>query len=106
MPKKRKTPTKKSIYYIDIERDEKRNFVFSDVLEGKISKKLFDKYFPNENRVITLNQLPVDSKMTAISPKKECAEAFHIGLMISDKLSNVWDEMYNNYIENKLYNNI
>ena len=99
----KKKTIKNDVYCIDIERDKKRQFIFSDVIESKITQKAFNKYFTDEDNIITINRLPTKSKIVVMSSDAQCAEAFVLGLTIKDKLSTIWDEMYDKYIEEKLY---
>ena len=81
-----KKSAKKDVYYIDIERDEKRKFVFSDVIESKVTQAVFNKYFKDEDNIITINRLPTKSKIVIMSSDEQCAEACHLGLTIKDEL--------------------
>ncbi len=91
----------KTVYYIAITRDEKRNFLYSvDINEQELPDNEY-KYLKLDEISIAMYLDPEDTKIIAVSRSKDHVDAFLTGISFEAHKEAEWNDMFDGFISEK-----
>mgnify|MGYP003626074580 CR=1 FL=1 len=93
------------LYYVAIERDDKREFIYTkEILEQTMDKMEVSKDISEylDVKPLVMIRDPSLERITVVSKDKQMIGCFCNGMSFEKHKYEEWDEMYNEYIDQSL----